>query len=211
MFRVPESIDVLIAALENPHIPSEERLAREDDHFIQFLEEDKATEVLSIKLGTVPEWLGQRFKSKFGKKKETAEEKNERTKKGQEERQTQKRKRHDATTKELQDILNATPSDEADLQAKRDWDFRLMQGVHRMLSSPRAKRKVGQYVAKRRKTDLVGSDKKAALLKELTTLKDDGGSLDGGINEETYNAKMLKLVAKKAQKKEDDKKTIAMN
>lgn len=63
---------------------------------------------------------------------------------------------------------------------------------------------MGQYVAKRQKTDS-GTDKKA-LVKELTSLKSDGGALEGGTNQETYNHKLLKKITKKAQKKEDKKK-----
>jgi len=50
-------------------------------------------------------------------------------------------------------------------------------------------------------------DKKVApLVKELTSLKSEGGTLEGGTHQETYNHKLLKKIAKKAQKKEDKKK-----
>jgi hypothetical protein len=77
-------------------------------------------------------------------------------------------------------------------------------GVHRNLRSPRARHKVGQYVAKRRKTES-GTEKKA-IVAELMKLKDDGGLLDGGDHQETYNCKLLQKITKKAVKKEDAKK-----
>ena len=73
--------------------------------------------------------------------------------------------------------------------------------MHRNLKSPRARRKVFQYVAKRQKTES-GTEKKA-IVKELTTLKTDGGILEGGDQEDTYSHKMLQKVKKKQQKKED--------
>ena len=45
------------------------------------------------------------------------------------------------------------------------------------------------YLNKRRKTEQ--GDEKKALIHELTTLKSDGGALDGGSNPETYNYKLL--------------------
>jgi hypothetical protein len=77
-------------------------------------------------------------------------------------------------------------------------------GVHRNLRSPRARHKVGQYVAKRQKTES-GTEKKA-IVAELMKLKDDGGLLDGGDHQETYNYKLLQKVTKKEFKKEAAKK-----
>ena len=77
------------------------------------------------------------------------------------------------------------------------------QGVHRNLKSPRAKKKVFQYVSKRQKTE--SGAEKAALVKELTSLKSDGGVLDGGDHKDTYNCKLLQKITKKEQKKEDAK------
>ena len=78
------------------------------------------------------------------------------------------------------------------------------QGVHRNLKSPRAKKKVFQYVSKRQKTE--SGAEKAALVKELTSLTSDGGVLDGGDHKDSYNCKLLQKITKKEQKKEDAKK-----
>ena len=44
----------------------------------------------------------------------------------------------------------------------------------------------------------------------LTTLKEEGGSLEGGEQKDTYNYKFLKAVKKKAKKKEEKKKALSM-
>ena len=77
-------------------------------------------------------------------------------------------------------------------------------GVHRNLRSPRARHKVGLYVAKRQKTES-GTEKKA-IVAELMKLKDDGGLLDGGDHQETYNCKLLQKITKKEVQKEEEKK-----
>ena len=94
VFTVPESVDALLASFENPHVPEEDRLAREEDDLIQFADQEKAGESLSALLGEVPPWLAQNYKSKFpGKgKKEAPEAKEERIKKAQEESLARKRK-----------------------------------------------------------------------------------------------------------------------
>jgi len=163
VFRIPETIDDLVASFENPHIPEEERLAREDDEdYVHWQSEEKAMECLSATLGDIPEWLQQRYKSKFKtkSKKESPEEKESRVKKQKEEAVERKRKASEEAMKDFKETLDAKPDSEAHIQDKRDWDMKVMQSVHRMLSSPRAKKKVGQYVAKRRKTES-GTEKKA--------------------------------------------------
>ena len=92
------------------------------------------------------------------------------------------------------------PDSDAALQERRAWELKFMRGVHRNLRSPRARKKVKEYVSKRQKTECNGA--KAAIVKEYTSLKSEGGLLDGGDHPETYNAVLLKKVVKKAQKKE---------
>ena len=41
---IPETIDDLLAAMENPHIPIEEKMAKEDDDYVHFKDEDGAAE-----------------------------------------------------------------------------------------------------------------------------------------------------------------------
>ena len=134
----------MLATLENPHIPEDERLGREDDDFVHFQDEEKAMEAMTVKLGEVPEWLQQRFKSKYKTKakKESPEEKAERAKKSKADMLTKKRKANEEATQNLQKMLQEVPSPEAQLLDKRDWDMAIMQGVRRLLSSPRAKKKV---------------------------------------------------------------------
>ena len=78
-----------------------------------------------------------------------------------------------------------------------------------IFKSPRAKKKVFQYVSKRQKTE--SGTEKAALVKELTSLKSDGGILDGGDHKDTYNCKLLQKIIKKEQKKEKKKKAQLAN
>ena len=74
-----------------------------------------------------------------------------------------------------------------------------MRMMQRMSTSPKAKKKVKQYLGKRRKTEQK-LDKKT-MMKDLTSLRSDGGSPEGGVNKETYNYKLLKKVKKKTQKR----------
>lgn len=143
---IPETIDDLVASFENPHIPPEEILGRgEDADYVHWQSDEKAMESMSATLGEIPEWLQQRYKSKFKtkSKKESPEEKEARIQKTKAEMAERKRKASVEALKELKDVLDAKPSSEAHLQDKRDWDMKVMQGVHRMLSSPRARKKVG--------------------------------------------------------------------
>ena len=50
-----------------------------------------------------------------------------------------------------------------------------------------------------------GTEKKA-IVAELMKLKDDGGLLDGGDHQETYNCKLLQKITKKEVQKEEEKK-----
>ena len=70
-FAIPETIDDLLASLENPYIPPEDWLAQEDDDSINFKDKKCASEALGLQMGTVPEWLQQRYKSEFPHKKTT--------------------------------------------------------------------------------------------------------------------------------------------
>ena len=69
-------------------------------------------------------------------------------------------------------------------------------------------KKVGQYIAKRQKTE--SSDEKKALVKQLTSLQIEGGQLPGGMHKDTYNHSLLQKVAEKAQKDEKKKKLQEM-
>ena len=207
---IPETIDDLLAAMEKPHIPIEEKMAKDDDDYVHSRDEDGAAEALGIKMGTVPPWLEQRYKSKFPRKKvkETQEEKAEQEKKRQDDVTSKKRKATEDAMVNMAEVLQTNPGPEAHIQDRRDWDMRMMQSMQRMLTSPRAKKKVGLYVTKRQKTER--DPLKKALVKELTNLKADGGTLEGGLNKETYNYKMLQKVTKKAKQKEDKKKAEAI-
>ena len=165
---VPESLDELMASLENPHIPEGELLAREEDDFIHFEEDSKAMEVTSLKLGALPDWLAQRYKSKFpGKnKKETPEAKEERLKKSAEDFAAKKSKTQADAASKVQEVLGKRPAPEAPRQEHRDWDREVLKHLHPMLSSPRAKRKVGLYVAARERNS-INTEAKRAMLKEL--------------------------------------------
>ena len=203
-FDIPETLDALLSSLEDPHIPPGERLLSDTDEHVEFKNEEAASEVLSIKLGVVPEWLEQTYKSKFARKKVSSTEKEEREKKKLEEMKSQKRKATNDAMDSMLETIKAHPGPEANLQDRRDWDNQVMTNLGRLLSSPRAKKKVQAYVAKRQKTER--EPMKKSLVKHLTNLKEDGGMLDGGKNKETYNHKLLQKVAKKAQKKEEAKK-----
>ena len=129
-----------------------------------------------------------------------------RQKEAAEEASTRKRKAEAEAREALQKIVQDMPPPEASLQDRRDWELKLLQGVHRNLRSPRTRHKVGLYVAKKQKTES-GTEKKA-IVAELMKLKDDGGQLDGGDHPETYNGKLLQKVTKKAVKKEEAKKKL---
>ena len=137
VFAVPENIDELLKSLENPHIPEAERLDKEDDDVVFFKDEETAMDALSIKLGVVPDWLQQRYKSKFPKKKETPEQKELRQKEAAEEASTRKRKAEAEARETLQKIVQDMPPPEASLQDRRDWELKLLQGVHRNPVAPR--------------------------------------------------------------------------
>ena len=128
VFAVPENIDELVKSLENPHIPEAERLDKEDDDVIYFRDEEKAMEALSIKLGVVPEWLQQRYKSKFPKAKESPEQKELRKNEAAEEASTKKRKLETEAREALQKIVQDMPPTEASLQDRRAWELELMKG-----------------------------------------------------------------------------------
>ena len=99
----------------------------------------------------------------------------------------------------IKTTLESKPEPEAPMQERRDWDMRMMETMQRMLTSPRAENKVGQYLGKLRKTER--DPEKNKMIEDLTTLKSDGGSLEGGVNKETYNYNMLNKVKKKTQKR----------
>ena len=119
-----------MCSLENPHIPEEERLAREDDDLVHFNNEENAFEVVSLKLGEVPEWLTQRYKSKFksSTKKESTEAKEERKKKTAQDVSARKRKAEEEARDDLKGIVDKMPDANASLQDRRSWELKLMQG-----------------------------------------------------------------------------------
>jgi hypothetical protein len=129
MFAVPETIDELVKSLENPHIPETERIDKEDDDTIYFKDEEKAMDVVSLKLGVVPEWLQQRYKSKFAKVKESPEQKELRQKASAEEAATKKRKADTEARESLEKIVKDMPPPEASLQDRRAWELEFMQGA----------------------------------------------------------------------------------
>ena len=57
-----------------------------------------------------------------------------------------------------------------------------------------------------RKKTCLGTKKKEVVLKELTSLKLDGGILEGTPHQDTYDTRIKKAVAKKAAKKDARKK-----
>ena len=119
-----------MCSLENPHIPEEERLAREDDDLVHFNNEENAFEVVSLKLGEVLEWLTQRYKSKFksSTKKESTEAKEERKKKTAQDVSARKRKAEEEARDDLKGIVDKMPDANASLQDRRSWELKLMQG-----------------------------------------------------------------------------------
>jgi hypothetical protein len=136
MFAVPETIDELVQALENPHIPEAERIDKGDDDTIYFKDEKKTMDVLSLKLGVVPEWLQQRYKSKFAKVKESTEQKELRKKASAEEATTNKRKADTEAREALEKVVKDMPPPEASLQDRRAWKLELMQGATSLSSGP---------------------------------------------------------------------------
>ena len=129
MFAVPETIDKLVKSLENPHIPEAERIDKEDDDTIYFKDEETSMDVVSLKLGVVPEWLQQRYKSKFAKVKESPEQKEARKKASADEAAAKKRKIETEARKSLEKIVKEMPPPEASLQERRAWELELMQGA----------------------------------------------------------------------------------
>ena len=158
-------------------------------------------------MGEVPEWLVQRYKSKWPKKKQTKEEKTTKVHHQKEEKEERKRKYIEDSKDELAKVAGECPTSDADLQAKRDWDLEITEKLCSLLSSPRAKKRVKQYVQLRRRTS-AQSESKQALVKALSTLKEEGGNLDGGVHEDSYDFGMKKKVKKKKEKKEKAAKEI---
>ena len=200
-FQAPDSANALLEALENPHIPTNEILSREEGDYIQFEDDEKAMQVLEIKLGKVPEWLHQRFKSKWKKPKETAEEKEERHQKQLEEHLLKKAEASNKAREEFIVTVGNLPESNAHIQDKRNWDLELFNKMLPLLSSPRAKKKARQYVSTRR-AQSTARQHKQHMVKHLTTLKEEGGLLEGGTHKDTYDAKLKQKVKKKEDKKE---------
>ena len=72
-----------------------------------------------------------------------------------------------------------------------------------LLSSPRSKKKKNKhYVEARRKTSALETSKQE-MVKALTALKEDGGTLTGGKHKDTYDHNLKKQVKKKMLKKEE--------
>ena len=105
-------------------------MAREDDDLVHFNNEENAFEVVSLKLGEVPEWLTQRYKSKFksSTKKESTEAKEERKKKTAQDVCARKRKAEEEARDDLKGIVDKMPDANASLQDRRSWELKLMQG-----------------------------------------------------------------------------------
>ena len=158
-------------------------------------------QVLEIKLGKVPEWLHQRFKSKWKKPKETAEEKEERHQKQLEEQLLKKAEASNKAREEFIVTVGNLPESNAHIQDKRNWDLELFNKMLPLLSSPRAKKKARQYVSTRR-AQSTARQHKQHMVKHLTTLKEEGGLLEGGTHKDTYDAKLKQKVKKKEDKKE---------
>ena len=104
----------------------------------------------------------------------------------------------------MKETLESKLEPEALMQERRDWDMRMLQTMQRMVTSPRTKKKVEQCLGKRQKTKR--NPHKRTMIKDLTSLKSDRVSLEGGVNKETYSYKLLKKVKKKAQKRKMSKK-----
>lgn len=217
-FKLPDSIDALVASLENPHIPEAELIERTDEDLVYFSTEEKESSALEPLLKEeVPSWLEQRFKVKFAanKGKAKAKAKSKKDKEAEQEakakqeaadRLARKKAAQQETAMELEETLRKRPPSDAALQERRDWDADVLGKLNGLLSSPRAKRRVGQYIAERKKTSAQGEQKRG-LLEKLTSLKEDGGLIEGGVNIETYDHAMLQKVKKKEKKKE--KKAMA--
>lgn len=159
-------------------------------------------QALSIKVGdTVPEWLRQRYKSKWKKTMQTKEQKEDQQEAQKKEREDKKRKLFDDAKSELLEVVQLCPPQDSNLQDRREWDLKMHEKLQALLSSPRAKKKNRQYVETRRSSSALDANKKD-MIQQLTTLKDEGGELKGGANKDTYNHKMKQEVKKRLEKKE---------
>ena len=205
-FKIPASIDELIASFENPHIPKGELIAREDSEFLDFADDAKPQDVIAIKCGEVPEWLSQRYKSKFKgqkRKKENAQEKDRRLKTEEQELLTKKAATLSGANAKLQGVVKKQPGIDAPVQERRDWDLSIFDALLPLLTFPMARKKVRQYVLKRKQVS------PAAAAKRVLGHKIEAEAR-GGKNEDTYDAIMLKKVMKKEKKKEKKLKQISI-
>ena len=118
-------------------------------------------QALSIKMGEVPDWLAQRYKSKWMHKKPTEEEKAAKHEEQKQEKEQKKIEQLANAKKELEEAVQQCPASSADMQTKRNWDLDVTEKLMALLTSPRAKKRVKQYVQARRKTSATEAGKQA--------------------------------------------------
>ena len=87
------------------------------------------------------ERLQQRYKSKWKHKKQTKEQKEEMHEAQKTEREEKKRKHFEDSKAELLKVVQTCPTQDANLQDRRDWDLKVQEKLQELLSSPRARKK----------------------------------------------------------------------
>ena len=90
---------------------------------------------------------------------------------------------------------------DSNLQDRWDWDVKVHEKLQELVSSPRARKKIRQYVQSRRSSSALQASRKD-MIKQLTTLTEEGGDLKGGENKDTHTHKMKLKVKKKIDRKE---------
>ena len=66
----------------------------------------------------------------------------------------------------IKETVVSEPEPETPMQERRDWDMRMIGTMQRMLTSPRAKKKVGQYFGELQNTER--KPEKKTMIKDLT-------------------------------------------